>query len=84
MWAAVARSGLALAVCTFLMWVLVRIISPMLTFATSGPHSDASSVQRIGDYFSALQSLDNLVLIAALAVGVYLLGRAAVERRLTP
>lgn len=81
MWTAIARSGLALAVLTFLMWVLVRIISPIMTFATSGPHSDAPSVQRIGGYFSAL-TLDNLVLISAVAVGIYLLGRAAVERRL--
>jgi len=79
MWTAVARSGLALAVLSFMMWVLFWILDPILGEANSGPHADASSVQRIGGYFSAL-TVDNLVLLAGVAVGVYLLGRAAVER----
>jgi len=82
MWVAIAKSALSLGVLTFLMWVLTQLLAPVLDLATTGPNADASSVQRIGGYFNAL-TLDNLVLIAGLAVGVYLLGRAVVERRLT-
>lgn len=83
MWTAMAKAALALPVLTFLMWVLVQILNPILDMANSGPHADASSVTRIGNYFAAL-TVDNLVLLAALGVGIYLLGRAAVERRLNP
>jgi hypothetical protein len=82
MWTAFARAGLGLAVLTFMMWVLREILSPILDMATSGPHADASSVTRLAGYFNAL-TVENLTLIAALAVGIYLLGRAATERRLT-
>jgi hypothetical protein len=81
MWTAIARSGLALVVLTFMMWVLVEILTPIIGFATSGPNADAESVARVGSYFNAL-TLDNLVLIAALGVGITLLARAAVERRI--
>lgn len=83
MWTSFARGGMALAVLTFMMWVLTKILDPILSMANSGPHADASSVQRIGGYFSAL-TLDNLVLVAGVAVGIFLLGRAAVERRVGP
>ena len=82
MWTAVAKGGLGLTVLTFMMWGLHRILSPILDHANSGPNADASSVTRIGGYFSAL-TVDNLVLLAGLSVGIYLLGRAATERGLT-
>lgn len=82
MWTAFAKGGLALVALTFLMWVTRQILDPILDKATAGPHADAASVQRVGGYFSAL-TVDNLVLLAGLAVGVYLISRAAVERGLT-
>lgn len=81
MWAAFARSGIYLAALTFMMWVTAQIIAPIVDMAKGGPHSGAPSVSRVGGYFDAL-TVDNLVLLAALAVGIYLLGRAAVERQL--
>jgi hypothetical protein len=83
MWTAFARGGIALAVLAFLMRVLRWTLDPVLDAATTGPNASASSVQRLGGYFAAL-SVDNLTLIAALGVGIFLLGRAAAERRLTP
>lgn len=80
MWVAVARSGLGLAVLSFLMFVVRAVLNPIVEFATSGPNSDAASVVRIESYF-ALLTVENLTLIAAVGVAVYLLGRAAVERR---
>lgn len=81
MWTGLARAGIALPALTFLMWVLVQILDGILGVATTGPHADAESVERVGGYFQ-LMTVDNLVLLAGLAVGIYLLGRAAVERRL--
>lgn len=80
MWTSVARSALSLVVVTFMMWMLTQILAPILDVANAGPHANAESVQRVGGYFSAL-TLDNLVLLGGLSVGIYLLGRAAVERR---
>lgn len=80
MWTSIARSAIALCAITFMMWMLRRVLTPILTAANSGPHADAESVQRVGGYFGAL-TLDNLVLLGALAVAIFLLGRAAVERR---
>ncbi len=81
MWTALARGGLALPVLAFMMWVLRHILTPITDMATTGPHADASSVQRVGGYFSAL-STENLVLLAGLGIGIHLLARAAVERNL--
>lgn len=83
MWTAFAKGGLGLAVLVFLMQVLRWILTPILDVATSGPNSDAESVVRVGSYFSAL-TLENLVLIAAIAVAIALIGRAVVERRVGP
>lgn len=80
MWAAMARAAIYLVAVTFLMWVLRQILDPILDFATAGPHADADSVVRVGSYFNAL-TLDNLTLLAAVAVAIFLLGRAAVEQR---
>jgi len=82
MWTAVAKSGLAMAVLAFLMQVLRWILTPILDVATSGPNASASSVQRVGGYFCAL-SVENLTLLAGVGIAIYLLGRAATERRLT-
>lgn len=82
MWTSIARAGLALAFLALLMRVLRWILDPIVDFATSGPHSGAESVTVIGGWFAAL-SVNNLTLIAGLGVGIYLLGRAAVERKAT-
>ena len=81
MWTAISRGGLALVVLTFMMWLLRRMLDLVVPIAMSGPNSDAESVQQIGGYFSAMTT-DNLVLLGAVAVGLYLFGRAAAERRL--
>lgn len=80
MWAAMARAAIYLVAITFLMWVLRRILDPIISMATAGPHADAASVTRVGGYFGAM-TLDNLTLLGALAVAIFLLGRAAVEQR---
>lgn len=79
MWTAVIRAAIGLPLTVFLMWLLAQIIAPIVDFAMSGPNASEPSVQRVGGYFTAL-TVDNLVLIGALAVGLYLLTRAAVER----
>lgn len=81
MWTAVARAGLAITVLPFVMWMLRNILDPVLDFATAGPHASDPSVVRIGSYFSAM-TLDNLVLISGIGIAIWLLGRAAAERRL--
>ncbi len=81
MWIALLRGGgLGLAMLTFLMWVLRQMLEPILGFATSGPHADASSVQTISGWFAML-TVENLTLIAVLGVALHLIGRAATERR---
>jgi hypothetical protein len=81
MWVSLARGGgLSLAALAFMMWILRKILDPVIDMATSGPHAGHSTVQRISTYFAAM-TLENLTLIAGLGVGLYLLGRAASERR---
>lgn len=81
MWAAVARGGLGLVALVFLMWALRESLDLIVGEATAGSYGDPTTVQRVAGYFSAM-TLENLTLLAALAVAVYLLGRAAVERQL--
>lgn len=81
MWVSFARAGIYLVALTFLMWVLRSILDRVIPFALAGPNANAASVQRVSTYFGAL-TLDNLTLLVALAVGIYLLGRAATERNL--
>lgn len=81
MWTSFARAGLYLVALVFLMFVVVQLLGPIVDMATSGPHSSAESVKRVGGYFNAM-TLENLTLLAGVAVGIYLLGRAAVERDL--
>lgn len=80
MWVSVARGGIGLVVLVFLMWVLRKVLDIVIPHATTGDYASATSVTRIAGYFSAM-TLENLTLIAALAVGIYLLGRATVERQ---
>ena len=81
MWTAFIRGVVAMAALTFLMTVLTWVLGPILSFANSGPQSDAASVERVAGYFAALTQ-NNLILIAGLAVGIFLISRAAVELRL--
>lgn len=80
MWTALIKGGIGLAALTFMMQVLAWILSPILGVATAGEYASAPSVVRIESYFGVL-SLNNLVLLAGLAVGVMLLHHAVVERR---
>jgi thiol:disulfide interchange protein len=81
MWIAVVKSAIGLVTVTVGMWLLAKLVQPMVTIATSGPNASAASVQRVGGYFNAL-TVDNLVLVGAVAVGLAFLARAAVEARL--
>ncbi len=36
------------------MWVLVQILDGILGVATTGPHADAESVERVGGYFQLM------------------------------
>lgn len=81
MWTAFVKGAAYLGALTFMMVVLTWILSPILSMANSGPNADAPSVERVGGYFAALTE-SNLILIAGLAVGIYLISRAAVELRL--
>jgi len=80
MWTAIARGGIGLVMLLFLMWVLRSTLDIIIPMGATGAYADAASVARVSGYFGAM-TLQNLTLIAALAVGVFLLGRAAVERR---
>lgn len=80
MWAAWARAGLAMAVLAFLMQVVRWIITPILDVAESGPHAEAETVTTISGWFAAL-TVQNMTLIAGIGIGIYVLGRAAAERR---
>jgi hypothetical protein len=80
MWTAIARGGIGLVMLLFLMWVLRTTLDIIIPMGTAGAYGDAASVARVSGYFGAM-TIENLTLIAALAVGVFLLGRAAVERR---
>lgn len=80
MWTSIIRGAIALPTTVFAMWLLVQMIDPIVDLGLQGPNADAASVQRVGGYFQAL-TVDNLVLVGALAVGLFLLARAAVERR---
>jgi len=81
MWTAVVKAAISLPTVAFGMWLLAQLLQPMVSIATSGPNASAQSVQRVGSYFGAL-TVDNLVLVGALAVGFAFLARAAVEARL--
>jgi hypothetical protein len=80
MWVSFARGGIGLVALTFLMWVLRTILDRIINPATSGQHANHAAVLRIESYFSAL-TLPNLTLLGAVAVAIFLLGRAAVERQ---
>jgi len=82
MWVTFIRGAFGLVVVAFLMWVTTLILGPITNFATSGPHAQHESVVTIAGWFDVL-TLDNLTLLGGLAVGLYLLSRAVVERRAT-
>jgi len=81
MWTAIIRGAIALVVVTFIAFLTPVILGPMLEIGMAGDYSSASEVVRVHGYLTALTEA-NLTLIGALAVAVFLVGRAAVERRL--
>lgn len=81
MWTAIIRAAIALVVVTFLAWLTPVILDPMLEIGMAGDYATASEVVRVHGYLTALTEA-NLTVIGALAVAVFLVGRAAVERRL--
>lgn len=80
MWTAFIRGAFAMGVVAFVMWVLRLILDPIIGFATNGPNSEAETVTTIGTWFGVL-TLENLTLFGGIAIGLYLVNRAVVERR---
>lgn len=83
MWTSTVRASIAFAALGFMMWVLAQIVAPIVDIATTGPNANADSVATAGQWFNAL-SVSNLTLLAGLAVAIYWVGRAVVERRASP
>lgn len=81
MWTAIIRAAIGLVVVTFLAFLTPVVLDPMLDIAMAGEYASNSHVVNVNGYFNALTEA-NLTLIGALAVAVFLIGRAAVERRL--
>lgn len=81
MWTTVVRGAIGLPLVVFGMWLLAKLVQPIVDAAMAGPNASDPSVQRVGGYFAAL-TVDNLVLLGAIAVGLAFLASAAVERRL--
>lgn len=81
MWTAIIRGVIGLVVVTFLAFLTPVVIAPMLDIAMAGEYATNSYVVNVNGYFNALTEA-NLTLIGVLAVAVFLVGRAAVERRL--
>jgi hypothetical protein len=83
MWVSFIRAGFGMGVLGLMMFVLAMILEPIVGHATSGPNADAETVTQIGGWFNVL-TVDNLTLIAGLAVGLFLVHRAVVERQVGP
>jgi len=81
MWVTLFRSAFALGILGFLMWALTHVLSPLTNTATSGPNADHETVTQIATLFN-MMTLDNLTLLAAVAVGLFLIYRATLESRL--
>lgn len=80
MWGTWSRAAIAIPILGFAMWMLRTVLDPIISMATTGPHSGHSTVQTIGGWYASL-TLPNLTLIAGLAVAIYVLGRSVVEKR---
>ena len=83
MWVSMIRAGFAMGVLGLMMYVLATILDPIVGHAMSGPNADAETVTQIGGWFNAL-TVDNLTLLAGLAIGLFLVHRAVVERQVGP
>lgn len=81
MWTAIIRGAIALVVVTFLAFLTPVILEPMLEIGMAGSYASNQYVTRTHGYLQALTE-QNLTIIGILAVGVFLAGRAAVERGL--
>lgn len=80
MWVTFFKSAFALGILGFLMWVLSLVLSPLLEAANSGSNADHETVTQIGTLFE-MMTLDNLTLLAGVAVGLFLVYRATLERQ---
>ena len=83
MWVSVIRAAFAMGVLALMMYVLATILDPIVGHATSGPNAEAETVTQIGGWFNVL-TVDNLTLLAGLAIGLFLVHRAVVERQVGP
>lgn len=81
MWGSWTRTPLYIAVLGLMMWLLAKILSPILDAATSGPYASDSSVQTIAEWFGYL-TVPNLTLAAGAAIVVWLIGQAVTEKRI--
>lgn len=78
MWVSLIRSTFAIGALGLMMFVLAYILSELTSFATSGPNADHETVVQLSTMFDAM-TVDNLTLLAAFAVVLFLLWRATVE-----
>lgn len=82
MWVSWIKGIIALVFLTFLIgFVLPETLAPMLDIATAGQYATNTHVVRVNGYFNAL-TVENLTLIVGLAVIIFLIGRAVVERQI--
>lgn len=80
MWVTLLRAVFELGALMLLMVVLAAAIAPIVDFATSGPNADHETVGQLGSMFDVM-TVDNLTLLAAVAVILFLLWRATLEGR---
>ena len=80
MWVTILKSVFELGALAVMMLVLAAVVSPIVDFAMSGPNADHETVGQVGTMFN-LMTVDNLTLLAGLAVMLYLIWRATLEGR---
>lgn len=80
MWVAFIKAAFALGALGMMMWMLSLVSSPLTDAAMAGPHSDHATVQQVSTMFNVM-TLENLTLLAGIAVGLFLLYQATLQRR---
>lgn len=80
MWVSLIRAVVELGPLMLMMVVLAAAVSRLAGFATSGPNADHETVGQLSQMFDVM-TVDNLTLLAALAVVLFLLWRATLEGR---
>jgi len=80
MWVEFIKGAFALGALAVMMWMLSVVLGPLTDTATSGAHADHQTVTQVSTMFDVL-TLENLTLLAGIAVGLYLLYQATLQRQ---